>query len=45
MFEAKHGASLGWSPIYPPEHILDGLDAEVELILSELGNGQKFGTR
>jgi hypothetical protein len=45
MLEARHGAELGWSPMYPPGHILEDLDNEVELILSELGKSQKFGTR
>ncbi|KAI1374350.1 NAD(P)-binding protein [Hypoxylon crocopeplum] len=27
---------LGWRPFYPPEHILEAIDAEVELILPHL---------
>ncbi|KAJ4983057.1 hypothetical protein SVAN01_11435 [Stagonosporopsis vannaccii] len=44
-FEARHGAELGWSPRFPPEHILAALDDEVEVILGELENSQKVGNR
>lgn len=34
--EAQHGREIGWIPQYPPEHILDGADAEVDLILRNI---------
>ncbi|PGH17848.1 hypothetical protein AJ80_04671 [Polytolypa hystricis UAMH7299] len=33
-FTARRGLEIGWKPVFPPEHILDVLDEEVELILS-----------
>ncbi|KKK20212.1 hypothetical protein ARAM_001734 [Aspergillus rambellii] len=36
LFTAEHGRVLGWKPHYPPEHILDAADAEVDLILRNL---------
>ncbi|KAK5050621.1 hypothetical protein LTR84_003903 [Exophiala bonariae] len=35
-FTAAHGRSLGWKPEYPPHHILDTIDEEVQLILDNL---------
>ncbi|KAE8377600.1 hypothetical protein BDV26DRAFT_281763 [Aspergillus bertholletiae] len=35
-FTAVHGKQIGWQPQYPPEHILEMADAEVELILKTL---------
>ncbi|KAJ5381888.1 NAD(P)-binding protein, partial [Penicillium cataractarum] len=35
-YTAENGKSLGWNPQYPPEHILESLDQEVELILESL---------
>ncbi|VUC29555.1 unnamed protein product [Clonostachys rosea] len=32
----EHGVSLGWKAHYPPKHILDEADAEVERILKHL---------
>jgi hypothetical protein len=34
--EAQHGREIGWMPHYPPEHILDVADAEVDLILKNI---------
>lgn len=34
--EARHGREIGWNPQYPPEHILDLAEAEVELILKNI---------
>lgn len=31
--EAKHGNEIGWAAQYSAEHILESLDAEVDLIL------------
>ncbi|EHY57801.1 hypothetical protein HRR83_005287 [Exophiala dermatitidis] len=33
-FTAKHGEQIGWKPRYPPHHILEAADDEVELVLS-----------
>ncbi|KAL1855448.1 hypothetical protein Plec18170_004168 [Paecilomyces lecythidis] len=33
---AAHGKQIGWKPQYPPEHILEAADAEVETILNHL---------
>lgn len=33
---AVHGKEIGWKPEFPPEHILEAADAEVELILKNL---------
>ncbi|PSN71990.1 NAD(P)-binding protein [Corynespora cassiicola Philippines] len=35
-FTAEHGKKIGWTPQYPPEHIIEAADAEVELILRNL---------
>ncbi|KAE8315141.1 hypothetical protein BDV41DRAFT_199358 [Aspergillus transmontanensis] len=35
-FTAVHGKQIGWQPQYPPEHILEAADTEVELILKSL---------
>lgn len=35
-YTAKHGRLIGWQPEYPPEHILEMLDEEVELILKHI---------
>ncbi|KAJ9296294.1 hypothetical protein DTO271G3_5435 [Paecilomyces variotii] len=35
-FTAAHGEQIGWKPQYPPEHILEAADAEVETILKYL---------
>ncbi|OGM47256.1 hypothetical protein ABOM_003907 [Aspergillus bombycis] len=35
-FTPVHGRQIGWQPQYPPEHILEAADAEVELILKTL---------
>jgi hypothetical protein len=35
-FTAVHGYEIGWEAEYPPEHILEAADAEVELILKTL---------
>jgi len=35
-FTAVHGHQIGWEPQYPPEHILEEADAEVDLILRSL---------
>lgn len=35
-FKAAHGSQIGWKTEYPPEHILEVADAEVELILKTL---------
>ncbi|EXJ89271.1 hypothetical protein A1O3_02337 [Capronia epimyces CBS 606.96] len=37
-FTAKHGEQIGWKPQYPPHHILEAADDEVELVLSSLGH-------
>ncbi|KAL4811973.1 hypothetical protein BDW67DRAFT_194067 [Aspergillus spinulosporus] len=36
-FTAAHGEKIGWKPVYPPEHILETADEEVDLILKTLG--------
>jgi len=36
MFTAEHGQVIGWRPQFTAEHILEGADAEVELILQHL---------
>ncbi|PLB49851.1 NAD(P)-binding protein [Aspergillus steynii IBT 23096] len=43
-YTAANGKSLGWMPQYPPEHILESLDKEVEIILEELDSRHQ-GTR
>ncbi|KAJ6573439.1 hypothetical protein DFH09DRAFT_1277072 [Mycena vulgaris] len=35
-FTAVHGKEIGWEPEFPPEHILEAADAEVELILKNM---------
>ncbi|XHG04735.1 hypothetical protein AWENTII_007982 [Aspergillus wentii] len=35
-FTAVHGQQIGWKAQYPPEHILEAADDEVELILKSL---------
>ncbi|KAF7349668.1 putative nad dependent epimerase dehydratase family protein [Mycena sanguinolenta] len=35
-FIAVHGKEIRWEPEFPPEHILEAADAEVELILKNL---------
>ncbi|OTB08346.1 hypothetical protein M426DRAFT_316971 [Hypoxylon sp. CI-4A] len=35
-FTPKRGLKIGWKPIYPPEHILEAADEEVELILANI---------
>ncbi|KAI7230819.1 hypothetical protein KC330_g6739 [Hortaea werneckii] len=45
MFEAEQGKQIGWKPIHGPDHIFEMLEDEVEIILHELGSGQKMGTR
>jgi hypothetical protein len=34
--KAQHGHEIGWISQYPPEHILDVADAEVDLILKHI---------
>ncbi|KAL3431611.1 hypothetical protein BDV09DRAFT_206482 [Aspergillus tetrazonus] len=38
-FTAVHGNEIGWKAEYPPEHIIEAADAEVELILKTLDSG------
>ncbi|RDH38404.1 hypothetical protein BDQ94DRAFT_165549 [Aspergillus welwitschiae] len=33
-FTAKHGYEIGWKPLFPPDHIFEVMDEEVNLILS-----------
>lgn len=35
-FTAEHGRSIGWKPQYPPEHIIEDAENEVQLILDNL---------
>ncbi|KAL4975970.1 hypothetical protein BDW66DRAFT_136321 [Aspergillus desertorum] len=35
-FTAVHGRKIGWKAVFPPEHILESADKEVELILKTL---------
>ncbi|KAF4839294.1 hypotheticall protein [Colletotrichum siamense] len=35
-FTSRHGSEIGWKAQFPPEHILDVADAEVELIIKNL---------
>ncbi|GAQ07565.1 hypothetical protein ALT_4886 [Aspergillus lentulus] len=35
LLEARNGLKIGWKPVFPPEHILDVLDQEVDLVLSD----------
>ncbi|GKZ20534.1 hypothetical protein AbraIFM66951_005859 [Aspergillus brasiliensis] len=35
-YTAEHGKELGWSPQYPPQHILEAADEEVDFILQNL---------
>lgn len=35
-FTAKHGEQIGWKPQYPPRHILEVADEEVELVVSNI---------
>jgi hypothetical protein len=35
-FTAVHGEKIGWKAVYPPEHILETADEEVDLILKTL---------
>ncbi|KAK1449970.1 hypothetical protein CMEL01_07306 [Colletotrichum melonis] len=44
-FTAKHGAQLGWKPQFPPEHILEAADDEVELILQTLRSDASSGDK
>ncbi|KAI9374322.1 hypothetical protein BJX61DRAFT_551502 [Aspergillus egyptiacus] len=39
-YTAKHGSLIGWKPRYPPEHLLEAADAEVELIIENLNSGK-----
>ncbi|OQE20836.1 hypothetical protein PENFLA_c015G06816 [Penicillium flavigenum] len=39
-YTAKHGSLIGWKPQYPPEHILEAADAEVELIVDNFKSGR-----
>ncbi|GLB19856.1 hypothetical protein AtubIFM61612_009778 [Aspergillus tubingensis] len=41
MFTPEHGRKIGWEPQYPPHHILDVTDDEVEFIMKELEGGNK----
>jgi hypothetical protein len=36
VFTAVNGSQIGWKAQYPPEHILETADEEVELILKSL---------
>ncbi|KAL4991826.1 hypothetical protein BDW68DRAFT_151409 [Aspergillus falconensis] len=36
-FTAVHGHKIGWKAVYPPGHILETADEEVDLILKTLG--------
>ncbi|KAB8204132.1 NAD(P)-binding protein [Aspergillus parasiticus] len=38
LYTARHGRMLGWQPQYPPQHLLETLDEEVDWILKNLGN-------
>lgn len=33
---ARNGGKIGWKPQYPPDHILEAMDEEVELVLASL---------
>ncbi|KAK1671235.1 hypothetical protein BDP55DRAFT_676795 [Colletotrichum godetiae] len=44
-FTAKHGAEIGWKPQFPPEHILEAADDEVERILRTLHSDKGFGDK
>ncbi|KAK1467752.1 hypothetical protein CCUS01_07019 [Colletotrichum cuscutae] len=44
-FTAKHGAQLGWKPQFPPEHIFEAADDEVELILQTLHSDASSGDK
>jgi hypothetical protein len=35
-FEARRGKQIGWEPMFSPEHILEAMDEEVQLILQNL---------
>ncbi|KAF7137012.1 hypothetical protein CNMCM5793_006819 [Aspergillus hiratsukae] len=35
LLAARSGLRIGWKPLFPPEHILDMLDEEVDLVLSD----------
>ncbi|EAW20640.1 NAD-dependent epimerase/dehydratase family protein [Aspergillus fischeri NRRL 181] len=35
LLEARNGLKIGWKPVFPPEHILDVLDQEVNLVLCD----------
>ena len=35
---ARNGEKIGWKPQYPPEHILEDTDKEVERVLTSLGD-------
>lgn len=41
MFTAEHGRKIGWEPMYPPQHILDVADEEVESIMKGLKGSNK----
>ncbi|KAL4915391.1 hypothetical protein BDW62DRAFT_212740 [Aspergillus aurantiobrunneus] len=43
-YTAQHGNLIGWKPQYPPEHILEAADAEVELIVNDLKPGKAKGS-
>ncbi|KAF7588248.1 hypothetical protein BBP40_005970 [Aspergillus hancockii] len=34
-YTAEHGKQIGWKAWYPPDHILEAADAEVELIVRD----------
>ncbi|EXF79317.1 hypothetical protein CFIO01_02052 [Colletotrichum fioriniae PJ7] len=44
-FTAEHGAQLGWKPQFPPEHILEAADDEVELILRTISSDASSGDK
>ncbi|KXH34791.1 hypothetical protein CSAL01_00372 [Colletotrichum salicis] len=44
-FTAKHGAQIGWKPQFPPEHILEAADGEIEHILHTLHSNEGFGDK
>ncbi|GLA93635.1 hypothetical protein AtubIFM57143_011235 [Aspergillus tubingensis] len=41
MFTPEHGRKIGWEPQYPPHHILNVADEEVEFIMKGLEGGNK----
>ncbi|KAH8431487.1 uncharacterized protein LDX57_009150 [Aspergillus melleus] len=40
-FMPEHGRQIGWTPGFPPSHILETADEEVELILGHLNVEKK----